>query len=152
MNMSETFGRPSSFGRPGTWARPTTKEEIAREYRRQILGKNIPRPWDGKRLAWAPGRLIETLPSVIQTGPGVSGPSRTVLAQIMRERPLLRLLRGPEGYRGLGRPSDPNVVAISPGWEAERPSLRAIMESMGSDVVSLERENPGNGMALEWST
>ena len=150
--MSETFGRPAAFGRPSTWARPTTREEIAAEYRRQVVGRNIPRPWDTKRLTWRPGALIETLPSVIQTGPGVSGPSRTVLAQIMRERPLLRLLRGPEGYRGHGRPSDPNVMAISPGWEVERPSLRAIMESGGSDVVALKREGPGNRIALEWST
>jgi len=123
--------------------------------------KNIPLPWDGTRLKWRPGAMIETLPSVIQTGPGVSGPSRTVLAQILRERPLLKMLRGPEGYRGLGRPSDPGVVAISPGWELERPGILAITEAMGSDIVSINGARPaeekageitGNRMSLEWST
>ena len=123
--------------------------------------KNRPRPWDGKRLKWRPGALIETLPSVIQTGAGVEGPSRTVLAQIMRERPLLRLLQAPKGYHGLGRPSDPGVVAISPGWQTERPGILAITEAMGANIVSINHARPaeekageitGNRMSLEWST
>lgn len=38
--------------------------------------KNIPEPW-GPR-TWYPGALIQTMPSVIQTGGGVAGPSRTM--------------------------------------------------------------------------
>lgn len=38
--------------------------------------KNIPTPW-GPR-TWYPGALIQTMPSVIQTGGGVAGPTRTM--------------------------------------------------------------------------
>jgi len=41
---------------------------------------NIPKAFGGLR-EWRLGALIQTLPSVIQTGPGAEGPSRTMLPQ-----------------------------------------------------------------------
>jgi len=38
--------------------------------------KNIPLAWGPRE--WRPGALIQNLPSVIQTGAGVEGPSRTM--------------------------------------------------------------------------
>lgn len=38
--------------------------------------KNIPLPWGPRE--WYPGAMIQNLPSVIQTGAGVTGPTRTM--------------------------------------------------------------------------
>lgn len=46
--------------------------------------KNIPRPYP-RPMEWAPGKLIENIPSVITTGAGVAGPSRTVHPKISIE-------------------------------------------------------------------
>jgi len=43
--------------------------------------KNIPQPWGPRE--WYPGAMIQTLPSVIQTGGGVAGPSRTMHPKIV---------------------------------------------------------------------
>jgi len=155
----ETFGRPASLQKPAVWARSTTKDKIMQEhglahwYQHQ---KNIPEPWGPRE--WSPGALISSLPSVIQTGAGVEGPSRTmhpsgILVQLLRERPLLSLLRpekrpeGPaksteggqkaQGFHPMGRPSDPELVAISPDWEVERRRFEG--RDFGGDVVALDQ-------------
>jgi len=42
---------------------------------------NIPRPWGPRR--WSPGALIQNLPSVVQTGAGGSGPTRTMHPKLL---------------------------------------------------------------------
>jgi hypothetical protein len=51
-------------------------ERLARHYSLLRIQKNIPQPWGPRE--WSPGALIQTIPSVIQTGGGVAGPSRTM--------------------------------------------------------------------------
>ncbi len=42
---------------------------------------NIPRPFGPRR--WSPGALIQNLPSVVQTGVGGSGPTRTMHPKLL---------------------------------------------------------------------
>jgi len=139
----ETFGWPASLQKPATFARSSKKEEIMKDYGLSHWyqhQKNIPEPWGPRE--WSPGALISSLPSVIQTGGGVEGPSRTmhpsgILAQVLRERPLLRLLRGQEApFHPMGRPSEPELVAISPGWEVDRRRFEG--RDSGADVIALD--------------
>lgn len=82
-----TFARPASMQMPAVWARSSDKQKIMREYG---LGywfqtkRRIPPAWSKIR-EWAPGAMIGNLPSVIQTGVGPSGPTRTMLPQLRRQ-------------------------------------------------------------------
>jgi len=46
--------------------------------------KNIPRPYP-RPMGWEPGQMIANLPSAVATGPGATGPSRTVHPSISIE-------------------------------------------------------------------
>ena len=88
MYEQPTFARPARFQMPAVWARSSDKGEIMREYG---LGywfqtkRRIPPAWSKIR-EWSPGAMIANLPSVIQTGVGPSGPTRTMLPQFLRPR------------------------------------------------------------------
>ncbi|MBA7667575.1 hypothetical protein ES703_75669 [subsurface metagenome] len=85
MRGQPTFGRPSSLQKPATFARSSDEQEILREYGLATWKqRRIPPAWPTVR-TWAPGAIIANLPSVIQTGAGVSGPSRTMLPQLRRQ-------------------------------------------------------------------
>jgi len=147
----ETFARPAAFGRPSEFARSSKKGEIMRDYKlkswyqQQQLKeqKNIPTAFGAPR-EWVPGALIQTLPSVIQTGAGVPGPSRTMhpypyrelLAQTLTSRPLLKILMGQEAFRPQ-KPEEPELAALAPGQEVERRRFTARDE--GGEVVALDQ-------------
>ena len=87
MYEQPTFARPASMQMPAVWARSSDKGKIMREYG---LGywfqtqRRIPPAWSKIR-EWAPGAMIATLPSIVQTGVGPSGPTRTMLPQLHRQ-------------------------------------------------------------------
>ena len=74
--------------KPAAFARPTTKAELMEDYRLDFWYNCIPKPGDTERFKWSPGAIIGTLPSVIATGAGVEGPSRTLSPQ----RPVLPMV------------------------------------------------------------
>ncbi|NQT08685.1 hypothetical protein HQ586_06375 [Candidatus Bathyarchaeota archaeon] len=88
MYKQPTFARPASMQMPAVWARSSDKQEIMREYG---LGywfqtqRRIPPAWPKIR-EWAPGAMIANLPSIVQTGVGPSGPTRTILPQLLQQR------------------------------------------------------------------
>jgi len=83
MYKQPTFARPASMQMPAVWARSSDKREIMENYR---LGywfqtkRRIPQAWPTVR-TWAPGAIIANIPAVLQTGAGVSGPTRGMLPQ-----------------------------------------------------------------------
>ncbi len=83
MRAQDTLGSPATLQHPAVWSRRSTKEGIERQYGIHWYQRNIPLPWPKIR-EWGPGALIATLPSVIQTGAGVSGPTRGMLPQRSR--------------------------------------------------------------------
>lgn len=107
----ETFARPASMQMPSRFARPATKEEIMRDYGLSYwfqTQRRIPLPWPTVR-TWAPGALIANLPAVIQTGAGVSGPTRGMLPQLRRETE----------KRYVANISDENIFALDSGHSGQ---------------------------------
>ena len=83
MRAQDTLGSPATLQHPAVWARSSTKQGIEREYGIHWYQRNIPVAWPKIR-EWPLGANIGTLLSIVQTGAGVSGPTRTMLPQRTR--------------------------------------------------------------------
>lgn len=144
MYQQPTFARPASMQYPAVWARSSDKGKIMREYG---LGywfqtqRRIPPAWPKIR-EWAPGAMIANLPSVIQTGAGVSGPTRTMLPQLRRQTKKRNasnisgdsIFALDSGHSGQGSPLPPRGTGLRLGT-----ARTGLARGLGGRLTELQR-------------